>query len=96
MLARAYTPVMVLFWDRLQMYAFRLFGALCVLALVTKVYKHGWQIDNIVTGLFLSTIMFSLGVAPERRNRGWVIRYLVAFVATAFLFVELLYRLLTT
>ena len=59
-------------------YIFRVFAVMCLVALSTNVYKHGWHAGSLVTGAFLTVLMFSLGVTPERRTVAWAIRYVVA------------------
>jgi len=82
------------FWNKLEMYGYRVLGALCVAALVANVYKHGWHVVSMLTPIVLASLMFSLGVAPERRTNAWAIRYVTAFATAVVLFVGILYRLI--
>jgi len=57
---------------------YRISGAGSFLVLLTNVYKHGWQWGSVSIGLFLTLLMFSLAVPPDRRTIRWEIRYLIA------------------
>jgi len=59
---------------------YRLMGAAGCVLLVLNVNKHGWQPGTIAIGLSFTTLMFSLGVKPERRTLGWEIRYLIMVI----------------
>jgi hypothetical protein len=64
-------------------YLCRLASLACFVVLILNVHKHGWHPGSILIGLFLTLIMLSLGVAPERRHRAWDVRFLIAFIAVA-------------
>ena len=59
----------------IQMHLFRLFGAAACVGVITNVYKHGWHPLSIAVGAVLAALTCSLGIAPERRNVRWEIRY---------------------
>jgi hypothetical protein len=61
-------------------YLYRLAGIAACIVLVLNVHKHGWHPVSAAIGAILSALMFSLGVAPERRTLGWEVRYLIAAV----------------
>jgi hypothetical protein len=62
-------------------YLYRAFGVAGCVATTTNVYKHGWHPTSVATGVIFAALMFSLGVAPERRRTvAWEIRYLVMVV----------------
>ena len=48
--------------------------------LILKVRNHDWTVLSIIVGLFLTVIMFWLGVVPEHRARGWDARFLIALI----------------
>jgi hypothetical protein len=54
-----------------------------LVVLILNVHKHGWHLVSIVLGLFMTLMMLSLGVAPERRHRAWEVRFLIAFIGVA-------------
>jgi hypothetical protein len=60
---------------------YRISGAASFVVLFANVYKHGWQWGSVSIGVFLTLLMFSLAVPPDRRTIRWEIRYLIA-VAT--------------
>jgi hypothetical protein len=64
-------------------YLCRFAGLASFLVLILNVRKHGWHAISIFIGLFLTLIMFSLGVAPERRQRAWDVRFVIAVIAVA-------------
>lgn len=66
--------------DMIQTYLYRAFGVAGCVAVTTNVYKHGWHPTSVITGVIFAVLMFSLGVAPERRTMAWEIRYLVMVV----------------
>ena len=43
------------FWNKLEMYGYRVLGALCVAALVANVYKHGWHVVSMLTPIVLAS-----------------------------------------
>jgi hypothetical protein len=64
----------------IQTYLYRLLGAAACVGVITNVYKHGWHPPSIVVGVILAVLTCSLGIAPERRNVGWEIRYVTTVV----------------
>jgi hypothetical protein len=64
-----------------------IFAYLCRIAslaplviLILKVHHHEWSVLSIIAGLFLTIIMFWLGVVPEHRGRGWDARIVIALI----------------
>src|SRR5215472_7471471 len=64
-----------------------IFAYLCRIAslaplaiLILKVHNHGWTVLSIIVGLFLTVIMFWLGVVPEYRGRRLDARFLIALI----------------
>jgi hypothetical protein len=51
--------------------------------LILNVHKHGWHLVTILTGLFMTVMMGSLGVAPARRQRAWDARFRITFIVVA-------------
>jgi len=66
-----------------QAYLFRLIGLAGVIVLIMNVNKHGWHPVSVAIGAVFSAVMFSLGVAPERRTKAWEIRYVIAGIGVA-------------
>ncbi len=64
-------------------YLYRFASLACFVVLILNLHKHGWHVVSVLIGVFLTLILFSLGVAPERRQRGWEARWLIATIAVA-------------
>jgi len=64
-------------------YFYRAFGVAGCVATTTNIYKHGWHASSVATGVIFTVLMFSLGVAPERRTMAWEIRYLIMVAVVA-------------
>ena len=62
-------------------YLCRFAGLASFVVLILNVHKHGWHVISVAIGVFLTLVLFSLGVAPERRQRGWEARWLIATIA---------------
>ena len=63
-----------------QAYLFRLIGLAGVIVLIMNVNKHGWHPLGVAIWAAFSALMFSLGVAPERRTKAWEIRYVITVI----------------
>jgi hypothetical protein len=61
-------------------YLYRATGAAWCVVLALNVHKHGWHPMSVAIGPPLAVLLFSLGVAPERRTAWWEARYLVTAV----------------
>jgi hypothetical protein len=64
-------------------YLCRFAGLASFVVLILNVRKHGWHPGSILIGLFMTLMMLSLGVPPERRQRAWEVRFLIAFITVA-------------
>ena len=61
-------------------YLYRLMGVAWCVVLALNVHKHGWHPASFAIGPPLATLLFSLGVAPERRTVSWEVRYAITAV----------------
>jgi len=61
-------------------YLYRLMGLAWCVALALNVHKHGWHPASFLIGPPLAALLFSLGIAPERRTVTWEIRYVITAV----------------
>jgi hypothetical protein len=77
-----------------MVYVYRVSGLACFGALVAYVYKHGWNLSDMILPLLLSALMFSLGANPERKSAAWAVRHAVALLIALLLLVGILYNLL--
>ena len=59
-------------------YFCRIASLVPLVILILKVRNHDWSVLSIIVGLFLTVIMFWLGVVPEHRGRRWDARLLIA------------------
>jgi len=62
-------------------YLYRVAGAAWCVVLALNVHKHGWHPMSIAIGPPLAALLFSLGVAPERRTAAWDVRYMLTAAA---------------
>ena len=64
----------------IQTYLYRVMGAAWVVVFVLNVQKHGWHPASVVIGPPFAVLLFSLGVAPERRTAAWEVRYVLTAI----------------
>ena len=61
-------------------YFCRIASLASLILLILKLHNHAYSFLTVVAGLFLTSIMFSLGFGPQRRH--WDARFLIALITT--------------